>query len=165
MSSFIQFWYVCMSGICLTSVTKSFGSIFEIFMKNKNLWHLWRKISENDPAYQFLQITTSVSLYLKVYFLQFLLWKWSVILRMTVHVFQTFLHRLLINAKRFRTFGEMALDFVKNLISCFQFTSVVVDIFDRYDIQNSVKNSYVRQTSTLLYHTMQPNEIYFLLLI
>jgi hypothetical protein len=45
--------------------------------------HLWRKISENDPAYQFLQITTPVSLYLKVYFLQFLLWKWSVILRMT----------------------------------------------------------------------------------
>jgi hypothetical protein len=33
----------------------------------------WRKISENDPAYQILQITTSVSLYLKVYFLQFLL--------------------------------------------------------------------------------------------
>ena len=82
-SSFVQFWYVCMSGICLTSVTKSFGSIFEIFMKNKNRWRLWRKISENDPAYQFLQITTSVSLYLKVYFLQFLLWKWSVILRMT----------------------------------------------------------------------------------
>jgi hypothetical protein len=26
----------------------------------------------------------------------------------------------------------MALDFVKNQISCFQFTSVVVDIFDRY---------------------------------
>jgi hypothetical protein len=43
-----------------------------------------------------------------------------------------------INAKRFRTFGEMALDFVKYQISCFQFTSVVVDIFDRYDIQNSV---------------------------
>ena len=41
----------------------------------------------------------------------------------------------LINAKRFITFGEMALDFVKNQISCFQFASVVVDIFDRYDIQ------------------------------
>ena len=68
MSSFVQFWYVCMSGICLTSVTKSFGSIFEIFTKNKNRWHLWRKISENDPAYQFLQITTSVNLYFKVYF-------------------------------------------------------------------------------------------------
>jgi hypothetical protein len=39
------------------------------------------------------------------------------------------------------TFGEMALDFVKNQISCFQFTSVVVDIFDRYDIQNSVKKA------------------------
>jgi hypothetical protein len=45
------------------------------------------------------------------------------------------------NAKRFRTFGEMALDFVKNQISCFQFTSVVVDIFDRYDIQNSIKKA------------------------
>jgi hypothetical protein len=39
-----------------------------------------------------------------------------------------------INAKRFRTFGEMALDFVKYQISCFQFASVVVDIFDRYDV-------------------------------
>ena len=46
-----------------------------------------------------------------------------------------------INAKRFRTFGEMALDFVKNKISCFQFTSVVVDIFDRYDIQSSIKKA------------------------
>ena len=46
-----------------------------------------------------------------------------------------------INAKRFRTFGEMALDFVKNQISCFQFTSLVVDIFDRYDIQNSIKKA------------------------
>ena len=46
-----------------------------------------------------------------------------------------------INAKRFRTFGEMALDFVKNQISCFQFTSVVVDIFDRYDIQSSIKKA------------------------
>jgi hypothetical protein len=43
--------------------------------------------------------------------------------------------------KRFRTFGEMALDFVKNQISCFQLTSVVVDIFDRYDIQNSIKKT------------------------
>jgi hypothetical protein len=33
------------------------------------------------------------------------------------------------------------LDFVKNQISCFQFTPVVVDIFDRYDIQNSIKNA------------------------
>jgi hypothetical protein len=46
-----------------------------------------------------------------------------------------------INAKRFRTFGEMALDFVKNQISCFQFTSVVVNIFDRCDIQNSIKKA------------------------
>ena len=35
----------------------------------------------------------------------------------------------------------MALDFVKNQISCFQFTSVVVNIFDRYDIQNSIKKA------------------------
>jgi hypothetical protein len=44
-----------------------------------------------------------------------------------------------INAKRFRTFGEMALDFVKNQISCFQFTSVVVDIRETFcsiDVQD-----------------------------
>ena len=29
----------------------------------------------------------------------------------------------------------------KNQISCFQFTSVVIDIFDRYDIQNSIKKA------------------------
>ena len=46
-----------------------------------------------------------------------------------------------INAKRFRTFGEMALDLKKNQISCFQLASVVVDIFDRYDIQNSIKKA------------------------
>ena len=48
-----------------------------------------------------------------------------------------------INAKRFRTFGEMALDFVKNQISCVQFASVVVDIFDKYDIQNSIRTFLV----------------------
>jgi hypothetical protein len=46
-----------------------------------------------------------------------------------------------INAKRFRTFGEMALDLKKSQISCFQLASVVVDIFDRYDIQNSIKKT------------------------
>ena len=35
LSSFVQFLYVCVSGICLTSVIKSFGSIFKMFMKNK----------------------------------------------------------------------------------------------------------------------------------
>jgi hypothetical protein len=35
----------------------------------------------------------------------------------------------------------MALDCVKNQISCFQFASVVVNIFDRYDIQNSIKKA------------------------
>jgi hypothetical protein len=36
---------------------------------------------------------------------------------------------------------KMALDFVKNQISCFKLASVVVDIFDRYDIQNSIKKT------------------------
>ena len=48
---------------------------------------------------------------------------------------------LLQSIKRFRPFGEMALDFVKNQMSCFQLASVVVDIFDRYDIQNSIKKA------------------------
>ena len=46
-----------------------------------------------------------------------------------------------LNAKSFRTFGEMALDLKKNQISCFQLASVVVDIFDRYDIQSSIKKA------------------------
>ena len=46
-----------------------------------------------------------------------------------------------INAKRFKTFGELALDFVCNQVVCFQYASVVADIFDRYDIQNSIKSS------------------------
>ena len=46
-----------------------------------------------------------------------------------------------INAKRFKTFGELALDFVRNQVACFQYASVVADIFDRYDIQNSIKSS------------------------
>ena len=46
-----------------------------------------------------------------------------------------------INAKRFKTFGELALDFVRNQVACFQYASVVADIFNRYDIQNSTKSS------------------------
>ena len=35
----------------------------------------------------------------------------------------------------------MELDFKKDQISCFQLASVVVDIFDRYDIQNPIKKA------------------------
>jgi hypothetical protein len=35
----------------------------------------------------------------------------------------------------------MELDLKKDQISCFQLASVVVDIFDRYDIQNPIKKA------------------------
>ena len=57
-----------------------------------------------------------------------------------------------INAKRFRIFGEMALDFVKNQISCFQLASVVVDILDRYDIQNSYQKGRTGPLIQVCFH-------------
>jgi hypothetical protein len=66
-----------------------------------------------------------------------------------------------INAKRFRTFGEMALDFEKNQISCFQFTSVVVDIFDRYGIQNSIKKAeWDRRSKSVFVIAEKSNNIF-----
>jgi hypothetical protein len=46
-----------------------------------------------------------------------------------------------INAKRFRTFGEMALDFVKKSDLLFSVYIRFRRYFDRYDIQNSVKKA------------------------
>jgi hypothetical protein len=57
-----------------------------------------------------------------------------------------------INAKRFRTLGEMALDFFLNQISCFQLASVVVDIFDRYDIQNSYRKGRTEPSIQVCFH-------------
>ena len=45
----------------------------------------------------------------------------------------------------------MALDFVKYQISCFQLASVVVDIFDRYDIQNSIKKTELDRWSKFVF--------------
>jgi hypothetical protein len=57
-----------------------------------------------------------------------------------------------LNAKSFRTFCEMALDLKKNQISCFQLASVVVDILDRYDIQNSYQKGRTGPLIQVCFH-------------
>ena len=46
-----------------------------------------------------------------------------------------------VDAKKHRNFGELAMDFVQHQVASFQFASMVADIFDRYDIKNSIKSA------------------------
>ena len=46
-----------------------------------------------------------------------------------------------VNANKYRYFGELAMDFVRHQVASFQFASMVDDIFDRYDIKNSIKSA------------------------
>ena len=46
----------------------------------------------------------------------------------------------------------MALNFVKNQISCFHFTTVVINIFDRYDIQNSYQKGRMGPSIQVCFH-------------
>ena len=46
-----------------------------------------------------------------------------------------------LNAKRYSTFGDLAMDFVKMQLDCFSSASTVTDVFDRYDIKNSIKSA------------------------
>ena len=46
-----------------------------------------------------------------------------------------------VDVKKYRNFGELAMDFVRHQVASFQFASMVADIFDRYDIKNSIKSA------------------------
>ena len=43
------------------------------------------------------------------------------------------------DAKKHRTFGDIATDYCRQLTSCFAKAHTVADVFDRYDVQNSEK--------------------------
>jgi hypothetical protein len=45
------------------------------------------------------------------------------------------------NAKRFKSFGDLAKDYFKVLLACFHSFGCVVDVFDRYDVEQSVKST------------------------
>jgi GTPase SAR1 family protein len=43
------------------------------------------------------------------------------------------------DAKKHRTFGDLATDYCRELTSCFAKAHTVADVFDRYDVKNSIK--------------------------
>lgn len=45
------------------------------------------------------------------------------------------------DVKKYKTFGDLAADYYRNLVRCYTFANTVVDIFDRYDIKNSIKSA------------------------
>jgi hypothetical protein len=38
------------------------------------------------------------------------------------------------DVKKYKTFGDLAADYYRNLVRCFTFANTVADIFDRYDM-------------------------------
>ena len=44
------------------------------------------------------------------------------------------------NVKRFKCFGNLAKNYFKVLLACFHSFGCVVDVFDRYDVEQSVKS-------------------------
>ena len=43
------------------------------------------------------------------------------------------------DAKKHKTFGDLATDYCRPLTSCFVKAHTVADVFDRYDVKNSIK--------------------------
>ena len=46
-----------------------------------------------------------------------------------------------LNIKQCKTFGDLASVYVTQQLSCFESAFLVIDVFDRYDIQNSIKSA------------------------
>jgi hypothetical protein len=45
------------------------------------------------------------------------------------------------NVKRFKSFDDLAKGYFKVLLACFHSFDCVVDVFDRYDVEQSVKST------------------------
>jgi hypothetical protein len=45
------------------------------------------------------------------------------------------------DAKKHRTFGDLATDYCRQLTSCFAKAHTVADVFDRYDVKNTIKSA------------------------
>ena len=51
------------------------------------------------------------------------------------------------NVKRFKSFGDLAKDYFKVLLACFHSFGCVIDVFDRYDVEQSVKSTERKRRS------------------
>ena len=45
------------------------------------------------------------------------------------------------NIKLCRTFGDLAISFVQSQLSCFPSASSIIDVFDQYDVEQSIKSA------------------------
>jgi hypothetical protein len=45
------------------------------------------------------------------------------------------------NVKLCRTFGDLAISFVQSQLSCFPSASSIIDVFDQYDVEQSIKSA------------------------
>ena len=57
------------------------------------------------------------------------------------------------DAKKHRTFGDLATDYCRQLTSCFAKTHTVADVFDRYDVKTSNKSAERERRTKVTAHT------------
>jgi hypothetical protein len=57
------------------------------------------------------------------------------------------------NAKKHRTFGDLATDYCRQLTSCFVKPHIVADVFDRYDVKISIKSAERERRTKVTAHT------------
>ena len=57
------------------------------------------------------------------------------------------------NAKKHSTFGDLATDYCRQLISCFAKAHTVADVFDWYDVKNSIKSAERERHTKVTAHT------------
>ena len=58
-----------------------------------------------------------------------------------------------IDAKKHRTFGDIATENCRQLTSCFAKAHTVADVFDRYDVKNSIKSAERERRTKVTAHT------------
>jgi hypothetical protein len=57
------------------------------------------------------------------------------------------------DVKKHRTFGDLATDYCRPLTSCFVKAHTVADVFDRYDVKNSIKLAERDRRTKVTAHT------------
>jgi hypothetical protein len=54
-----------------------------------------------------------------------------------------------LNAQRFKTFGDLASDFTQSQLCCLSSIGCLIDVFDRYDLELSIKSAERDRRSSL----------------
>ena len=57
------------------------------------------------------------------------------------------------DAKKHKTFGDLATDYCRPLTSCFVKAHTVADVFDRYDVKHSIKLAERERRTKVTAHT------------